>query len=268
MSEIDMESAVAALSEDLPDVDGGEVSTDETIVVEDNQVEEPESFTGFDPTVLPEDMQAVYKSMQADYTRKTQEVAEIRRSYEAFTEAGVDPNTALQAVGFLNELNSNPEYALQLAQEIQENYGAPQTEQTVVEDTSNSNYEGIPPELVAELSEMRAFRDEMTQNQQQQQVLEELEGVEKGIRATNPHYTDEDIDSIYSLAYAYQGDLVAASQAYHAMQQRLLGNYLTTKAVPHGATPTPGGPASVPNREFASLDEAHKAAMESLRNSM
>jgi len=265
MSEIDMESAVAALSVDLPEVDGGEVSTDE-IVVEDNQVEESESFTGFDPTVLPEDMQAVYKSMQADYTRKTQEVAEIRRSYEAFTEAGVDPNTALQAVGFLNELNSNPEYAMQLAQEIQENYGAPQTEQTVVEDTSNSNYEGIPPELMAELSEMRAFRDEITQNQQQQQVMEELEGVEKGIRATNPHYTDEDIDSIYSLAYAHQGDLGAASQAYHDMQQRLLGNYLTNKAVPHGATPTPGGPASVPNREFSSLDEAHKAAMESLRN--
>jgi len=50
------------------------------------------------------------------------------------------------------------------------------------------------------------------------------------------------------------------------MQQRLLGNYLTNKAVPHGATATPGGPASVPNREFSSLDEAHKAAMESLRN--
>jgi hypothetical protein len=47
-------------------------------VVDDNP--EVESFTKFDPNVLPEDMQQVYRSMQADYTRKTQEIADIASS--------------------------------------------------------------------------------------------------------------------------------------------------------------------------------------------
>ena len=43
--------------------------------------EEPkqEAPTGIDPTKLPPELQAIYKEMQADYTRKTQDLADQRR---------------------------------------------------------------------------------------------------------------------------------------------------------------------------------------------
>jgi hypothetical protein len=270
MSEVNIDGAVEALSAELPDdysVTEAVVSDD--VVVEDNQVE-PESFTAFDPTVLPEDMQKVYKSMQADYTRKTQEVAELRRSYESFSEAGVDPNDALQAVGFLQQLNNDPEFAKQVAAEIQQNVGTPNVAQSSVVDTPNVNndnsYENLPPQLAAELEEMRAFRNEMLAQQEQQELLSQLDSMEQTIRSTNPDYTDDDVEAIYSLAYATQGDLFAAQQQYHAIQQRLLGDYLQSKTVPQGATPAPSIPSSIPAKSFSNLDDAHKAAMERIRN--
>lgn len=50
-------------------------------------VEEPsEPFTqAFDPKTLAPELQPAYKQMQADYTRKTQEIAEIRRNAEEYT---------------------------------------------------------------------------------------------------------------------------------------------------------------------------------------
>jgi len=266
MSEVDMDGALEALTSELPDEDA-EVVSDETIV-EDNQVE-PESFTGFDPTILPEDMQAVYKSMQADYTRKTQEVAELRRQYESFSEAGVDPDTALQAVGFLQQLDNDPQFAMSVAEAIRQNVGTPDVAQTQVETTSendNNSYDGLSPDVARELQEMRAFREEMLAMQAQQETMAELDAMEQTIRTGNPDYADDDIEAIYSLAYSTDGDLMAAADAYAAIQQRMLGKYLQTKQVPHGATPAPSAPSSVPGRSFGNLDDAHKAAMEAIRN--
>lgn len=266
MSEIDVDGALEALTSELPD-EAPEVMSDATMV-EDNQ-HEAESFTGFDPTILPEDMQQVYKSMQADYTRKTQEVAELRRQYESFSEAGVDPDAALQAVGFLQRLDSDPDFALQVADMIRQNAGTPDVAQSnalATPEIDNNSYEGLPPTLARELEEMRMFREEMLQMQAQQESLAELEAMEQTIRTANPDYSDDDMEAIYSLAYSTDGDLMAAQQAYHAIQQRLLGNYLQAKSVPHGATPAPTAPSSVPNRAFSSLDDAHKAALEAVRN--
>jgi DNA repair exonuclease SbcCD ATPase subunit len=207
--------------------------------------------------------------MQGDYTRKTQEIAELRRQYESFSEAGVDPDVALQAVGFLQELNTNPEFAMQVAEQLQQTSGTPNVSQTIEEFTSenvDNSYEGLPPQLAEELKEMRAFREEMLTMQAQQESLAELEAMENTIKTTNPHYTDDDMEAIYSLAYAHDGDLMAAQEAYATIQQRLLGSYLESKQVPHGATPAPAAPSSVPGKSFASLDDAHKAALEVLRN--
>lgn len=276
MSDIDMDGALEALSADLPDEDGfdtapaAEAAPDEAIE-SDNPAEE--SFTGFDPTVLPDDMQQVYKSMQADYTRKTQEIAEIRRQYEAFSESGVDPNEAVQAAHLLSRLDSDPEFAREFTSVVNarlEEMGlggtTPQqmmTPSTENDDVSNS---ALPPELAQEIQEMRQFRQQMMEQQEQAAVREQLEAAESTIRATNPDYSDDDMDAIYNLAYSTNGDLFAAQQQYHAIQQRLLGSYLQAKQVPHGATPAPGGPSSVPGKDFSNLDDAHKAAMEAVRH--
>jgi hypothetical protein len=267
MSDIDISAATEALTAELPDSGGFEPVVSDEVIVEDNQVD-TESFTNFDPTILPDDMQAVYKSMQADYTRKTQEIAEKRREYEAFSAAGIDPNEALEAASLWQRMNNEPDFAMSISQEIQnrlEELGY--TNDPVVADVPvDTNYEGLPPEVMQELQEMRNFRQEMIQQQEQQQVLQEIEAAEQTIRTMNPDYSDNDMDAIYSLAYSTNGDLMKAQEAYHQIQQNLLGSYLQAKTVPHGATPAPSLPSSMPQRSHGSLDEAHKAAMEALRN--
>lgn len=268
MSDVDIDGALEALSAELPDEDNLVDTPDLDAMVGDNP--DTESFTGFDPNLLPEDMQQVYKSMQADYTRKTQEIAELRRNYESFSENGVDPTEALEAVSLMQRLNSDPEYAFEVAQNIQSRleelgYSSQNVEDTPVVD--NASYEGLPPELQAELQQMREFRQEMMEQQQQQEILMQLDAAEQTIRTANPNYNDSDIEAIYSLAYSTNGDLLAAQDVYHGIQQRLLGSYLEAKSVPHGATPAPNSPSSTPGRDFGSnLDEAHKAAMEAVRN--
>lgn len=266
MSDIDMDGALEALTSELPD-EAAVVDSDQGFV-EDNP--DVESFTGFDPNVLPEDMQAVYRSMQGDYTRKTQELAEIRRDYESFSEMGVDPNDAIEAVQLWQRVHEDPEFAMQIAQGLQNRleqmgYNQQQNFEYTPEVNSDS-LEGISPVLMQELEEMRAFRMEMLEQQAYQETLSELEAVENTIRTTHPDYSDDDIEAIYSLAYATNGDLMAAQEQYAGIQQRLLGNYLQAKTVPVGATPAPNVPSSIPNREFSNLDEAHKAAMEALRH--
>lgn len=267
MSEIDIAGATDALAAELPDSyeNGGSVVDSDNAPVGDNP--DVESFTGFDPNNLPEDLQAVYKSMQADYTRKTQDLAEVRRYNDSLTEMGVDPNDAIQMVSFFQEMQANPQLAVEYLSALQAQ-GEPDTIQSgYTEDyTSNNSYDGLPPELANELNAMREFRNQYMADQQQASIMAELEYEEQAIRVANPHYTDDDLESIYNLAYATGGDLKAAADQYHAIQQRLLGGYLESKQAPMGATPVPTGPSNTPPQQFKSLDEAHKAAMEAIRN--
>lgn len=267
MSDVDLDGALEALEAELPDEFDPVEASDSVEMGGDNP--DVESFTGFDPSLLPEDMQQVYKSMQADYTRKTQEIAELRRNYESFSENGVDPTEALEAVSLMQRLNNDPEFAAEVAQNIQSRLEELGFNSQTVEDTpvvDNTSYEGLPPELQAELQQMRQFREELMMQQQQQEILTELEAAESTIRTANPDYNDSDIEAIYSLAYSTNGDLLAAQEMYHGIQQRLLGSYLQAKSVPHGATPAPSAPSSTPHKDFSNLDEAHKAAMEAVRN--
>jgi len=274
MSEIDIAGALSAMQEELPDSYDGSSSVSDESVVGDQP--EGESFTGFNPSDLPEDLQAVYRSMQGDYTRKTQEIAELRRNYEqydVFSENGVDPNYALQAADFYNRLDSDPNFARQVMESIQQNLGPVSAEQfNEISDTpynvdNAGGYDNIPVALQQELAEMRDFRDNMVAQQEHAELVANLEYVEKDIRLSNPHYTDDDMSSIYDLAYSTNGDLQAAAEVFHGIQQRVMSDYLQSKRVPEGVQFVPSGPSTSASREFNTLDDAHKAAMEFLRNS-
>jgi hypothetical protein len=275
MSDVDMNSAIEALESELPDNADAPTNLDESIV-EDQPAGDVESFTGFNPSDLPEDLQSVYRSMQGDYTRKTQEIAELRRTYEqydAFSESGVDPNYALQAADFYKKLDTDPTFAKQVVDNIQRNLGNVGDEQQSIGDTpyngdNGEGYDSLPPVLQQELAEMREFRSDMLFQQEQAETIAGLEYVEQEIRLSNPHYTDDDLSSIYDLAYSTDGDLSAAADAYHSIQQRVMSGYLQSKQAPMGVQPIPTGPSSVPPRQFSSLDDAHKAAMEAVRNSL
>jgi len=275
MSDVDMSGAIEALQSELPDNTDAPTNLDEGIVG-DQPADDVESFTGFNPSDLPEDLQSVYRSMQGDYTRKTQEIAELRRTYEqydAFSESGVDPNYALQAADFYKKLDTDPTFAKQVVDNIQRNLGSFGDEQQSIGDTpynsdNGEGYDSLPPVLQQELAEMREFRSDMMFQQEQAETIAGLEYVEQEIRLSNPHYTDDDLSSIYDLAYSTDGDLSAAADAYHNIQQRVMSGYLQSKQAPMGVQPIPTGPSSIPPRQFSSLDDAHKAAMEAVRNSL
>ena len=262
--DIDIEGATDALfTEDDSSNDNPTSSTP----VQEQAIED--SFTGLDPSNLPDDLQAAYKSMQADYTRKTQEIAEQRKLYEQFSEYGIDPNYALEAVGFIQRLDSDPSFAMEVARHLAPQSEYPMTAQQPMVDTNPDNGESddkLPAALQEELNQMRAFRQEMVNAQEQAQMINELEYEESQIRTQYPHYSDTDIEHIYSLAYATEGDLLAAQQLYHSMEQGMLNRYLQSKNVPMGATSPNGMPASAPASSFGSVDDAHKAAMELVRN--
>lgn len=264
MSDIDIAGAMEALTADLPESYDSDNSVDSDVMVGDDNPS-VESFTGFDPNALPDDLQAVYKSMQADYTRKTQDLASLRQ-YSSLADMGVNPNEAVQMVSFFQELQNDPQRAVEYLSSMQPQVEQVPDNQFVGEDASTSGYEGLPPEIANELSAMRDFREQYFQEQQQAEIMAGLEVDEQQIRVANPHYSDEDVESIYSLAYATGGDLRAAADQYHGIQQRLLGNYLAAKQAPMGATPVASGASTIPARSFNSLDDAHKAAMEALRN--
>ena len=262
--DIDMEGAINALvADDVPVMD---TPVDDTPVVE--QVVE-ESFTGLDPSSLPEDLQLYYKNMQADYTRKTQEIAEQRKQYQQLTEYGIDPNYALEAVGFLQRLDDDPAFAADVARQLAPQQESPMTVQQPSEDSipnDSGDYGNLSPSLQAELESMREFRSSFNEQQQEQAMLVELQQEETYIREQYPHYNDTDIENIYQVAHATDGDLLAAQEVYTSMEQSILNKYLQSKQIPQGLTSPSGGPASVPGKSFANLDEAHKAAMERLRN--
>ena len=266
--DIDIEGATEALFADSA-VEEQPVSDTpvEAVPVQEQVVED--SFTGLDPTNLPDDLQALYKNMQADYTRKTQELSEQRKLFSQFDEYGINPEDALNAIGFLQRLDSDPEFAWEFANHLSPQMEQPMPAQTQTDGVVPNNgegYDNLPPELAQELNDMREFRNQMLEAQQNQLMIEELNQEEAQIRAQYQHYTDDDIERIYNLAYSTEGDLLAAQQIYHQMEQGILNKYLASKQVPMGATSPGGAPASVPGKEFASLDDAHKAAMEAVRN--
>jgi hypothetical protein len=57
----------------------------------DKQKDEVDSFTKINPETLPDELKGVYKSMLADYTRKTQAAAQVRSKAEAFDDLASNP---------------------------------------------------------------------------------------------------------------------------------------------------------------------------------
>lgn len=62
---------------------------------------EEQSFSNIDPKTLPPELQAVYKNLQADYTKKTQEVASDRKKAQSYDQMAKDP----RFVEYWNGLN-------------------------------------------------------------------------------------------------------------------------------------------------------------------
>lgn len=274
-----------AAEESKPTAPAEPVAPEGESAPETTPAEQPvDPFTKLDPNTLPDELQPFYKSLQGDYTRKTQELAELRKQIE-----GMDAEEAKVAVDLLHSLGT-PEGALSfyglLGEQLQ-SLGLQQTaattpqQQPAVEQPQAPSFDDDPEaalrfmyeqqrdELQALRSELEADRTQAAAEAQYYSLAAEISRQEALVRDSRPDYTDEDINAVYELAPAFGGDLVQAAARYDQIVSDSLARMLNQKAQARetaGVQPSGvDGYAEAPPT-IRTLDQAHAAAMEQLRH--
>jgi len=196
-----------------------------------------EEVAKLDMENLPPEVQAYIRTrerqMQADYTRKTQEAAELRKQAEAaiqFTSAlESDPEFAWEVYNTLGAALEAAGYSKQEAQQI-----ASQTMEEAVSEPSGEDV-GLYFEdeevktLKKELEELKSWKSSFEEQLMEKEAEAYYDKAEAVIRQQHPEFTDEDIRDIFSLALAYDGDPFAAKEAFMAQRDRILASYLQQK---------------------------------------
>jgi hypothetical protein len=247
-----------------------------------------DSFTKLDPNAIPPELRPYYESMQADYTRKTQSLAESRKQLEGLG----DLDEAQTAVDLLHSLGT-PEGALTfhrlLSEQLQSlglspaeaDYAATQQIQQQGPAAPSPSFDDDPEAaLKYELDQVRGelaamqntWHEEQARAQAETQyyaLAGELQRQESMVRESNPHYTDDDINAVYELAASTGGNLVQAQQRYESIVSDRVARLLNSKQVAQQATGvhpvgTPGYAEPAPH--FETLDQAHAGALEYLRH--
>jgi uncharacterized protein (DUF3084 family) len=220
-----------------------------------------------DPTAR-ERIETAYRSMNGDYTRKTQELAEQRKAFE-----GLDPHAAREAYEFVSALQSDRDFALQVHKELSgalESAGltpvqaqAEATRQIV--SATESELDPSDP-VVRELNELKQWRQQQDMELQRRDMIREIERQDSAIRRSNPSYADEDMEVIYKLAASTSGDLFAAQEYFEKEKSRIVNSYQASKAsVPTGTAPVSGSVNSETPLRLTNMEDAHKAAVDRLQ---
>src|SRR4051812_37410386 len=136
--------------EDKPDVDvEAPVATDKA-----DTPEKPDYFSDtFDPATLPDELRPAYNQLRADYTQKTQTVAEQRREVEQHQE-------------LLSALRSDDPY---LRAQALEYLGFSVAEEGDEEEEDGDEYQDPIDALRAEIQEMKEWRESQAQSAEESQ---------------------------------------------------------------------------------------------------
>jgi hypothetical protein len=228
-------------------------------------VPEVESFTGLDPNSLPPEARPFYDSMRADYTRKAQEVAALRKQYEDFG----DVSTVKEQLEFYRRFDSDPAFAKQvvdsLTPRLQELF--PVAPEPTPDPQDDKDYE-LPPALMERLTGVERQLAEANEERQAMALAQTIQRAEMAIRQDNPDYKDSDISKMYDLLHVTNGDLFAAQKWYDETRREILASYVQAKQeVPAGVQPvqTPTPHAETPH-VISTMEDATKMAVEYVRN--
>lgn len=254
-----------------------------------------DSYRGFDPLLLeaaPPELRAALeaerKSIQAEATRKFQAASDLRKQY-----GEIDPELAKEAVSYMEKL-ADPDFLKQahgaMTEELKRLGLSPaeaaatatqaieDTQATGVLDDDDEFEEGtVPPQILSEINALRewqkseiADRAKRAEADEYQRISNEALKQEAALRRDNPEWTEADITSVIGLGWTYQGDLLAAGNAYREIEQRVASRLMADKAsIPSSISPPPngGGIAAEPVKGFGSdLEAAHRAALEAWNN--
>lgn len=249
-------------------------ATPDVPVVEGTTPEE--SFApGIDPMTLPPELQAIYRNMQGHFTRSQQAIREKEAALD-----GLNIEEAQGALEFVNALNTDPQYAVavhaQLTEALQAAGMTPQeahyaaseaiSNETEQDPYGEPEYGSVPPEILSRLEQAEMFMAQQQEQQQRAWYETELTRQEMAIRQGHPEWDDNDIATVYGLAYSHGGDLNAAAEAFTAEQARWATRFINGKSSVPAGQPSATGHAVAPPEGFHTLNDATNAALESFRN--
>lgn len=234
------EQAVAAQQESSP-VDTGATA-------------EADSFVDIDQ--LPDELKPLGKQLLGDYTRKTQEVAPVRKLMQ---ETGMSADQAREALTFVQGLN-DPNNLRQLYEHLSSQF---ETETAFgTEFDAGDEDEGFIDPRDQQLQDLQSRLDNFEMGIRRQSVEAELDRQEAVLRQENSHWTDDDFNDITRIAIATNGSLMQAADVYKSIAQRAVSAAFQNKAqVPAGSDGLSAtGHAETPNH-FENLEDAHAAAL-------
>lgn len=189
------------------------------------------------------------REMQADYTRKTQEVAAQRKEAE-------------QALEFINALNTDPQFAYQVHQTLtdalqQQGFSFEQAQQIANQQTGLGEDDLFVDPYMQKIQELEDWKSQQEQRIREAEAAARIESSIAAIRTENPNYKDDDIRDILTMAFAYGGDVLQAANAYKTVTQRIVEGYVGQKeSVPASLNqPSSTGHAEIPPEGFKNLND-------------
>lgn len=258
----------------------------------------------FDPNALPPELMPGYKLMQAEFTRKMQQLAEERKQFEPLAELG-DPEelqaarelyTSLQDPSTWPELHAaltaqmeahglTPAEAAAAATEaIQEEAQAPAPsgvpaalEALVKEDPELAPLAQLVTGLQAELQQLKQGQAAREQAEREEQInnamLAEVNRQEAVLRSANKDYDDRDIQVIAKHSAYHDGNLIDAQKELEEYVSYRLARALSLKESVPMVPPAPAAPAPAESEETSSddifndpMDEATRLALHDLQS--
>jgi len=241
-----------------------------------------DNFTKLDPSTIPAELRPYYDSMQADYTRKTQEIAPFRK---LASETGLDVDGLRNSAELYSALQ-DPAQIVEFHKELTDALVAQgltpaQAAQAATEHVTNTvaggedDLSALDPEerrvqeLTARLDRFeQAQQAEQAQRQQEaraNQMLAEMNRQEMVIKEQHPDWSQEEIDATYELSAFYGGNLIEAAARYDELMSSRIAKILNGKGAaasnPALAPPPVAGATSRGMSFGDDLNAAHKAAM-------
>lgn len=200
------------------------------------------------------ELEPLVKQFQAEWTRKTQGLAEQRKQVEA-----LGPVEELQqAVDLVNrisdptnwaELHANLTAAMQEQGLLPAEPGTPTPKTPGLEEVTDPELAPVMEALKAqqaELAQLKAAREHearmMEVERQRQQMIGNLQQQENEIVATEKNYEQDDIDMVYQLGSFFNADLNQAHDRLEAYVARRIESWAKAKQT---SSPQPG-PAPKP----------------------
>lgn len=208
---------------------------------------------------------------QQDYTRKTQEIAPLRKLVE---EVG-DLDKLRESYDFVTRLETDPDFLAKVASELQE-YAKPNAAVTPVtpEQTPTAQLEipqGADPDLIRTVQSMNNWIQAQEQEKANAVIVADWEAkisqAEGAIRESNPAYTQDDIDTLYELLPANEYDMFKAQEQMEKLRNKFVNATLKPHLNhPNAANPVATGSLANQPTEIRNFEDAAKATRERMRH--